>query len=257
MSRPIKINNVDFNVIQNRGAGDCFLYAVLDFFQLNTLDPFVATDVASFTGPVENRYREFLFDRLLNVNNMREYKNPDNPELGLYGNITKVNDVLWKNLRTKLRKDILERGGNVCLPGTYIGELVFQLIVVLYKGIKNIYVYKPEFNTWWHYFIDKEPNKNYAVVRSKKIKESFQVKKKLNMFIRFTSDRSNPGVNHYELLLPMQDNVEIMVPPEMSNYVGNIDLSMDNNSLTLSNDQILTEIVRDRTIIDKQCFKRA
>ena len=250
MSRDIKINNVDFNVIENKGRGNCFLYAVLDFFKLNNLNPFVANDVASFTGPVENRYRKFLFDRLLNLNDVDGFENPDGLGLGFYGNITKVNDVLWKNLRTKLRKDILERGGNVCLPGTYIGELVFQLIVVLYKGIKNIYVYKTEYETWWHYFIDKEPNKNYAVVRSKKIKENFQVTTDSNMFILFTP-------KHYELMLPVQDNVEIMVTPEKSNFGGNIDLSNDDTSEIMSNDQILTEIVRDRTIIDKQCFKRA
>ena len=52
MSRDIKINNVDFNVIENKGRGNCFLYAVLDFFKLNNLNPFVANDVASLSIPL-------------------------------------------------------------------------------------------------------------------------------------------------------------------------------------------------------------
>lgn len=246
----IKINNVDFNVIRNKGRGDCFLFAILEFFSRTNFNPFVANDEKSFTSSVENNYREFLFNRLLNVNNMPEYNNPDNPELGLYGNITKVNDVLWKNLRSKLRKDISARGKNVCLPGTYIGELMFQLIVVLYKDIKNIYVYKPEYTTWWHYYIEKEPNKNYAVVKGKKIKKNFQVTRDSNMFILFTQE-------HYELMIPVQDNVEIMVTPKTSNFLANIDLLNDDTSEIMSNDQILTKIVRDQTINDEQCFQRA
>ena len=250
MSRDIKINNVDFNVIGNKAKGDCFLFSILEFFSRTDSNPFVTNDENSFVGPVQNAYREFLFDRLLNVNNMPEYNNPDNPELGVYGNITKVNDVLWKNLRSKLRKDISARGVDVCSPGKYIGELMFQLIVVLYKDIKNIYVYKPEYTTWWHYYIEKEPKKNYAVVKGKKIKENFQVTIASNMFILFTPE-------HYELMIPVQDNVEIFITPEGSNFVGNIDLTNDNTNEIMSNDQILTKIVKDRTINDKQCFERA
>ena len=163
----ISFGETVFRIIPNAGRGDCFLLAILEYLRINEIDPFLGTGNGQVDESIQ--YREFLFQRLLNLLNRDNYNNRDGfIDLNYDGNITKINDFLWKELRTKLRKDMYAKQVNICNPKKYIGELMFELIVVLYKKIKNIYVYhisekagsKKAFKVWTRYFIDEEPRKN-------------------------------------------------------------------------------------------------
>ena len=131
------IDGIPFRIIPNPGGGDCFLLAILQYLRINEIDPFLGTGNGNRRVNAAE-YRKFLFERLLNLLNKTIYKNRDGfNELNYDGNITKINDFLWKDLRTKLRKDMDAKRVDICTPGKYISEWIFKLIVVLYKKIKN------------------------------------------------------------------------------------------------------------------------
>ncbi|MAD25958.1 MAG: hypothetical protein CMO44_17485 [Verrucomicrobiales bacterium] len=261
----VSFDNIPFEIIPNAGGGDCFLLAILEYLYRNRIDPLLGTGNGNRRVNAA-QYREFLFQRLLNLLNNGYYNNKDGfIELNYDGNITKINDFLWKKLRTKLRKDMAAKQVNICNPNEYIGELMFELIVVLYKKIKNIYVYhisekagrKKAFKVWTRYFIDKEPRKNYAVVKAKKMKNDFKPTKESSMFILFRSNPGAVGINHFELMSPLLDDFTVNVPRETSSGSDTLDLTDgdDNESSRTTNDAILTDIIRQAKDTRMQLIK--
>jgi len=276
----ISFGETVFQIIDNEAQGDCFLRAVLQYLEQKNIDPLLGTGNGNRQVDA-NEYRQFLITRLLNptklndnniplLNNNGEeipisggenFKNPDGQNgLSFYGNITKVNDVLWKNFRTKLRIDFAShfnnKKENACKQGTYLSRFLFKLIVVLYKEIKNIYVYQKNtdtkdsekgFEQWVRYFIDKEPKKNYAVVRGGVMKKKIRATENSSMFIRFTSSTSSSRSNHFELMKPIYlDEITVneeSVRSEPSNIQDLTD-GDDNESTMKTNDALLTDIIR-------------